>query len=170
MKVLVLFRLPDNKFVSCSLDKLAAFPVAGHTYLFNRQRYEVESAVEPLTSTGGHSQILDIVNLEFDNQAEAAAALASMINLDDGDKKLDSKIVLAAEPDKVVLVRLKKPGTGNAVGAGAKARSKASGGFTLDIQGLLSGKPQAIDTGAPASGTRRTRKAPKDRKDRNAKS
>jgi hypothetical protein len=152
MKVLVLFRLPDNKFVSCSLDKLAAFPVTGHTYLFNRQRYEVESAVEPLTSTGGHSQILDIVNLEFNNQAEAAAALASMVNLDDGDKKLDSTIVLAAEPDKVVLVRLKKPGTG------AKARTKASGGFTLDIQGLLSGKPQAIDTSAPASGTRRTRK------------
>lgn len=144
MNTLVIFRLPDNKFVSCSLDKLAAFPVTGHSYLFNRQQFEVTAAVEPLTSGGGHTQIMDLVNLEFDNPTDAAAALAGMVNL---DAKLDTKISLAAEPDKVVLVRLKK------AGATGKTRSKATlGGFTLDVQSLLSGQPQKfVDTGAPAT-------------------
>jgi len=148
MNTLVIFRLPDNKFVSCSLDKLAAFPVTGHTYLFNRQQFEVVSAVEPLTTTGGHSQIMDLVNLEFDNATEAAAALADMVNL---DAKLETSIALATPPDKVVLVRLKK------AGASGKTRSKATlGGFTLDVQGILSGKPQQlVDTGAPKASTRR---------------
>lgn len=157
MNTLVIFRLPDNKFVSCSLDKLAAFPATGHTYLFNKQQFEVTAAVEPLTSGGGHEQILDLVNLEFDNQADAAAALAGMVNL---DAKLETTISLATPPDKVVLVRLKK------AGATGKTRSKATvGGFNLDIQGLLSGKPQKlVDTAAPAGkgcSTRRRRTSDK---------
>lgn len=147
MNTLVIFRLPDNKFVSCSIGKLAAFPATGHTYLFNRQQFEVTAAVEPLTSGGGHEQILELVNLEFDNPADAAAALASMVNL---DAKLETSVSLASVPDKVVLVRLKK------AGSTGKTRSKATlGGFTLDIQGLLSGQPQRVDTTTPRKPTRR---------------
>ncbi|MDZ4834007.1 MAG: hypothetical protein SGJ27_09550 [Candidatus Melainabacteria bacterium] len=144
MNTLVIFRLPDNKFVSCSLHKLAAFPATGHTYLFARQQFEVIAAVEPLTSGGGHTQIMDLVNLEFDNPTDAATALAGMVNL---DAKLDTKIALAVEPDKVVLVRLKK------AGASGRTRSKDTlGGFKLDIQGLLSGQPQKfVDDATPAA-------------------
>lgn len=152
MKTLVLFRLPDNSFASCSLDRLAAFPAPGHTYLFNKQQFEVVDAVEPLTAGGGHSQIMDLIALEFSDPAEAAKALAGMVNLDlPATPSLEPKIVLASEPDKVVLVRLKKPNKGT-----IKGKQRVSD-FTIDIQGLLSGNAPVIDTDAPASPRRRKR-------------
>lgn len=150
MTTLVIFRLPDNTFVSCDLGRLAAFPATGHVYLFNKQQFEVTEAVEPLTSGGGHSQIMDLVNLEFDNAADAAAALASMVNL---DARLEQKVALAVEPDKVILVRLRKPMKG---GGKSKIKVPGAGGFTLDIQGLLSGAPQpSIEAGSGKSRRRR---------------
>jgi len=152
LKTLVIFRLPDNTLVSCDLSKLAAFPVAGHTYLFNKQQFEVVDAVEPLTAGGGNTQLMDLIALEFDTQAEAVQALASMVNL---DAKADGKITLAVEPDKVVLVRLKKPTKGS-----VKGKQRVSP-FTLDIQSLLAGNQPTIDTGAPTGTGRSRRRTPR---------
>jgi hypothetical protein len=156
MKTLVLFRLPDNTFASCDLSKLAAFPAPGHTYLFNKQQYEVVDAVEPLTTSGGHSQIMDLIALEFNDPTEAARALATIIDLDRPSTGsiggLGSKIELATEPDKVVLVRLKKPNKGT-----VKGKQRVSD-FTIDVKGLLAGTAPVIDTDAPASGGRSRRR------------
>lgn len=142
MKTLVLFKLPDNSLVSCDLSNLAAFPAPGHTYLFNKQQLEVVDAVEPLASTSGHTQIMDLLALEYNDQMEAARALAGMVKLEAPTAGgLTTTIELSTQPEKVVLVRLKSPSKGS-----AKGKQRVSD-FVIDVKGLLDG------TAAPGADT-----------------
>ncbi|MCA9805589.1 MAG: hypothetical protein KC777_26645 [Cyanobacteria bacterium HKST-UBA02] len=104
MKTLVLFRVDDGKYMSISLDKLAEFPVKGHSYLLDKQVYEVTGVIEPVGGEGGNAQMLQLLNLDLGDAVSIASAVSSMINLDGNAGKLE---LITSEPDKVILVRLK---------------------------------------------------------------
>jgi len=104
MKTLVLFRVDDGKYMSISLDKLAEFPVKGHSYLLDKQVYEVTGVIEPVGGEGGNAQMLQLLNLDLGDAVSIASAVSSMINLDGSSGKLE---LITSEPDKVILVRLK---------------------------------------------------------------
>ncbi|MGD9683673.1 MAG: hypothetical protein AB7W16_21110 [Candidatus Obscuribacterales bacterium] len=104
MKTLVLFRVDDGKYMSISLDKLAEFPAKGHSYLLDKQVYEVTGVIEPVGGEGGNAQMLQLLNLDLSDAVSIASAVSSMINLDGTAGKLE---LITSEPDKVILVRLK---------------------------------------------------------------
>ncbi|MBZ0186324.1 MAG: hypothetical protein K8F91_08765 [Candidatus Obscuribacterales bacterium] len=137
MKTLVLFRVADGSYMSISLDKLADFPRKGHSYLLNKQVYEVTEVIEPVGSESGNAQMLHLLNLDLNDAASIARAVSSMINLDN-----DSKLILITdEPDRVILVRVKT----------TRAKSKvrlADLDLVIDVQALFSQAQERVDEDA----------------------
>ncbi len=129
MGVLVIYRLPDKRLLCKNTDTLFIPPI-GHTYVFDAS-YEVAATVQPLSPRGGFGKILDLLRLEYDDAASATTAIGGMINLDAPKLELAGKVTIATEPDDVLLIRLKKPGS--------KAASKPPtiSLFELDVKSLF---------------------------------
>ena len=144
MSTLIVFRLPDNTYVSGSLDLLSHFPQKGHSYLLGGKVYETIEVVEPLGVGGGNQQLLDLINLDQQDVGRAAQALATMGSL---DKPGSTNI--ATQPDHVVLVRL------------GKGKTSGSGKVVLKTSALVDqshGGDADSKSGSGKRGSRRRRK------------
>ncbi len=129
-KTLVIIRLPSGSYVSCNRSRLSELH-EGHILVLNGEQIQVEATLESLSS-GGNLQLMELLRLEHSDPVEAAQALANIVNLD----ATPGQIKFGDEPDKVVLVRTRKPGS-----SGKRSPIRTPGDFrlNLDIKSLLSG-------------------------------
>jgi hypothetical protein len=96
--VLVVFCLPDGRFVSCQADDLASVPQPGVAYLFSQHLYEVRQVIECLSLENGDTQLMNLLKLMVKPGRKATAP--SIQSLSSSGKGL------LLSPDRVLLVQL----------------------------------------------------------------